>query len=96
MGETVYDYGGVGDGHVTSATIHHSATESTVREFHRDWRGRLRGTDSLENGTTSFGPYALQDIDWLGRVTSTAQYSAAPSVGWAAMAADDDLSLIHI
>jgi RHS repeat-associated protein len=81
---TVYDSGGVGDGHVTQTQrfFGTASTAYTGTNYHRTYRGHLRGLEPFYmNGTTQtpMGPYTVLDIDWKGRAIATAQYSADPT-----------------
>ena len=83
ISEMPYDSGGVGgfaDGHVTSTKSYYGTGSSDYIESlpQLTFRGHSRGT-LRKNGSTKFGPYQVQDIDWLGRTTATATYSSEPA-----------------
>jgi RHS repeat-associated protein len=76
---TEYDYGGIGDSQVTSSRSYYGTGTSYIETIYkRTYRGHLRGMDQ-KNGTSSFGPYQVQDIDWMGRTIASATYASAPS-----------------
>lgn len=77
LATTEYDGGGVGVGYVTSdKRFYGTGTNDFIQTiYYRTYRGHLRGT-TKKNGTTSFGPYFVQDIDWKGRGTASAQYTS--------------------
>lgn len=86
----------VGNGRVTRSKAYHEVNGSgvptayTVVKYHRDFRGRLRGTERFYNGESasdSVGPYTVVDIDWLGRTTTESLYDTTPN--WSAITADD-------
>jgi RHS repeat-associated protein len=84
VSQTVYDSSGVGDGYVTQASRFYGTgtTNYTGTNYYRTYRGHLRGFEPFYmSGSTStpIGPYTVQDVDWKGRPTTTAQYSADPT-----------------
>ena len=85
---TVYDSGNEGDSHVTKTKSYYGTTDFIETNFHRTWRGHLRGTDR-KNNTTAFGPYSVMDVDWQGRVIDQAQYTVAPG-NWTTLVDDED------
>jgi hypothetical protein len=92
MLQTVYDSGGVGDDYVTKTRTFFgtASTAYTGTNFYRTYRGHLRGLESFYvSGTTetAIGPYAVNDVDWKGRSTTTAQYSADPT--WTSVLSSD-------
>jgi RHS repeat-associated protein len=84
VSQTMYDGGGVGDGYVTQASQFYGTGSAnyTGTNYYRTYRGHVRGSEPfyMSGSTpTTIGPYAVQDVDWKGRATTTAQYSADPS-----------------
>lgn len=92
VSKTTYDSGGVGDGHLTQALSFHGsgANDWTGANIHRDYRGLLRGVETIyyNSGETAIGPFSVQDLRWDGRVTHSAVYDANPT--WATVLGDDD------
>lgn len=77
----VYDNGGVGDGYVTQSNQFYGtgSTNYTGANYYRTYRGHIRGIEPFYmNGSTltTIGPYTVQDVDWKGRETARAKYSA--------------------
>ena len=94
-----YDSGGVGDGHVTLSRRYYATNDYTGVAYHRTYRGHLRGIEpfygSLSGTTyskTPVSPYTVQDVDWQGRVTATAQFIDDDNFGsgWSTVMGDDD------
>ena len=90
--QTVYDGGGVGDDFVTKTRTFYgtSSTSYTGTNFYLTYRGHVRGLEPfyVSGGTeTSMGPYSVNDVDWKGRTTTTAQYSADPT--WSSVLTSD-------
>lgn len=84
ISQTVFDNGGVGDGNVTQTSQFYGtgSTNYTGTNYYRTYRGHLRGIEPFYmNGSTPtpIGPYTVMDVDWKGRATTTAQYSADPT-----------------
>ncbi|HEV8072384.1 MAG TPA: RHS repeat-associated core domain-containing protein [Planctomycetaceae bacterium] len=84
ISQTVFDNEGVGDGYVTKTrqSFGTSSTSYTGTNFYRTYRGHLRGLEPFYvSGTTEtpIGPFTVNDVDWKGRITTTAQYSADPT-----------------
>jgi RHS repeat-associated protein len=84
IGQAVYDSGAVGDDLVTKIRqfFGTSSTSYTGANVYRTYRGHVRGIEPFYlSGTTEtpIGPYTVGDVDWKGRATTTAQYSADPS-----------------
>ncbi len=82
ISKTVYDDGGVGDGHVTNAKRYHGTgtNDYTGVNYELTYRGHSRGTESFYmNGSTetAFGPYTVTDVDWQGKTSATALYDSA-------------------
>jgi RHS repeat-associated protein len=83
----------VGDGHVTSTIQYHTVDgngdpdDYTLAEYKRTYRGHLRGMEQLANGTTLILPVAVQDVDWEGRATGSAQY--ATTLTWSSVLTGD-------
>ncbi|MEM8667442.1 MAG: RHS repeat-associated core domain-containing protein [Planctomycetota bacterium] len=77
---TTFDSGGIGDGYVTSSRSYYGtgANDFTESIPQLTFRGHSRGV-LQKNGTTKFGPYSVQDIDWMGRTTASASYASEPS-----------------
>ncbi|MEM8672095.1 MAG: hypothetical protein AAGG48_31555, partial [Planctomycetota bacterium] len=75
-----FDGGGIGDGYVTSSKSYYgTGTNDFIESIPQlTFRGHSRGV-LQKNGTTKFGPYRAQDIDWLGRTTASASYASEPS-----------------
>jgi RHS repeat-associated protein len=95
ISQTVYDDGGVGDGYVTQTQNFYGtgSTNYTGVNFYRTYRGHLRGLEPFYmNGSTltPTGPYTVNDVDWKGRATTTAQYSADPT--WSSVLTYDGYS----
>lgn len=93
VGKSEYDSGGVGDGHMTQSLSYHGtgANDYTGVNYHRDYRGRLRGVEPIyHNGSaqTAIGPFTVQDLRWDGRTTHTAVYTSNPT--WATVLGDDN------
>jgi RHS repeat-associated protein len=92
ISQAVYDSGGVGDGYITK-TRHFFGTGTsnyTGANVYRTYRGHIRGFEPFYvSGTTEtpIGPYTVQDVDWKGRPTTTARYSADPT--WSSVLASD-------
>jgi len=92
ISQTVYDNGGVGDDFVTKTRTFFgtSSTSYTGTNFYRTYRGHVRGLEPFYvSGTTEtpIGPYEVNDVDWKGRTTTTAQYSADPT--WSSVLTSD-------
>jgi RHS repeat-associated protein len=92
LSQTIYDNGGIGDGFVTKTrTFFGTASAAyTGTNFYRTYRGHLRGLEPFYvSGTTEtpMGPYTVNDVDWKGRTTTTAQYSADPT--WSSVLSSD-------
>jgi RHS repeat-associated protein len=92
MSQTVYDNGGVGDDFVTKSrtSFGTSSTSYTGTNFYRTYRGHLRGLEPFYvSGTTEtpMGLYVVNDVDWKGRTTTMAQYSADPT--WSSVLSSD-------
>jgi len=84
VSKSEYDLGGVGDGHVTKSMRYFGTgtNDYTGTKPKRTYRGHVRASENFYmNGSTetAYGPYQVSDIDWSGRVTATASYTAAPS-----------------
>lgn len=77
---TTFDSGGVGDGFVTSSKSYFGTGSSDYIEsiLQLTYRGHSRGVVQ-KNGSTKFGPYRVQDIDWMGRTTASASYATEPT-----------------
>jgi len=80
-----YDSGGVGDGHVTKTASYYDTAGTgkyTGQRLYRTFRGYVRGIEPVDDSGTgemnNLGPYTVQDVDWLGRVTATARYVSVP------------------
>lgn len=94
VSEVFYDGGDsttplkVGDSLQTSNRRYYgTGTNDFVQtDFKYTFRGHVRGT-SNKNGTTSFGPYSVQDINWQGNATASAQYTSEPS--WSSVLTGD-------
>ena len=92
ISQTVYDNGGVGDGYVTKTRTFFGtiSTSYTGTNFYLTYRGHIRGLEPFYvSGTaeTPIGPYTVNDVDWKGRATTTAQYSADPT--WSSVLTSD-------
>jgi RHS repeat-associated protein len=92
ISQIVYDSGGVGDGYVTKKRTFFgtSSTSYTGINFYRTYRGHARGIEPFYvSGSTEtpIGPYTVNDVDWKGRTTTTAQYSADPT--WSSVLTGD-------
>ena len=92
ISQTVYDNGGVGDGHVTKTKQFFGAgsTAYTGTNYYLTYRAHLRGLEPFYvSGSTEtpIGPYTVRDVDWNGRTTTTAQYSADPT--WSSVLTGD-------
>ena len=82
---------GVGDGLVTSRiefydASHNEDEDYAVKPFyHYNWRGQLRGIQP------EAAPYTVQDVDNLGRVVATAQFTSTANFGnnWATVLGND-------
>jgi RHS repeat-associated protein len=84
IAQAVYDNSGVGDDLLTKIRrfFGTSSTSYTGANFYRTYRGHVRGLEPFYvSGTTEtpMGPYTVGDVDWKGRATTTAQYSADPT-----------------
>ncbi len=95
VSQTAYDNGGVGDSFITKtrAFFGTSSTSYTGTNYYRTYRGHLRGLESFYvSGSTemSMGPYTVNDVDWKGRTTTRAQYSADPT--WTSVLTSDGYS----
>ncbi len=94
VSETEFDGGNVGDGHISKVVSYHgtdTAEDKTWVEFHRTFRGHLRGEERYhrENSTdTTVAPHLVHDIDWKGAITATATFKANPS--WSTILSGDD------
>jgi RHS repeat-associated protein len=89
---TVYDNGGVGDDFVTQTQQFFGTGSSnyTGTNFYRTYRGHLRGIEPFymnSSTLTPIGPYTVNDVDWKGRVTTSAQYGADPT--WSSVLSAD-------
>ena len=80
LSTTEYDLGNVGDSNVTSSkSFYGLGTSDNVETlFKRTYRGHIRGIER-KNAGTSFSPYTVSDVDWMGRTTATATYTSAPT-----------------
>src|SRR3984885_6056897 len=92
ISQTVYDSGGVGDDFVTKRRQFFGppSTGYTGTNLYRTYRGHLRGVEPFYvSGTTEtpMVPYAVNDVDWKGRITTSAQYSADPT--WSSVLSSD-------
>jgi RHS repeat-associated protein len=92
ISQNVYDNGGIGDDFVTKtrAFFGTASTNFTGANFYRTYRGQLRGVEPFYvSGTTEtpVGPYTVNDVDWKGRGTTTAQYSSDPT--WSSVLSSD-------
>jgi RHS repeat-associated protein len=95
ISQTVYDSGGVGDGNVTKTRrfFGTGSTNYTGTNLYVTYRGHSRGAEPFYvSGTTEtpMGPYVVNDVDWKGRVTTTAKYSADPT--WSSVLTGDGYS----
>jgi len=83
---------GVGDGYVTSTLAYYDAanidTNHAVKTiYHYDYRGRLRGLEPEAS------PYAVNDVDNLGRVVASALFNSTSNFGgatWPSVLSDVD------
>jgi RHS repeat-associated protein len=92
ISQVVYDNGGVGDDFVTKTRkfFGTSSTSYTGTNFYLTYRGHVRGLEPFYvSGSTEtpMGPYTVNDVDWNGRATTTAQYSADPT--WTSVLSSD-------
>ncbi len=75
----------VGDGNVTSTISYYDAvtpSNNLKTIFHHNWRNQLRGIDPQA------APFTVQDVDFMGRVVATAQFTTAPT--WSTVIGDED------
>jgi hypothetical protein len=90
---TVYDGGGVGDGHVSKERRYHSTTANdyTGANYSRNFRGHLRGVEPIYVNTsgveTAIGPFTVHDVNWLGATTAAALYTSNPT--WSSVISND-------
>jgi RHS repeat-associated protein len=92
ISQLVYDNGGVGDDNVTKTRTFFGtgSTQYTGANFYLTYRGHVRGQEPFYvSGSTEtpMGPYVVNDVDWKGRATTTAQYSADPT--WSSVLTGD-------
>jgi RHS repeat-associated protein len=92
ISQTIYDNGGIGDDFVTKTRTFFgtSSTSYTGTNFYRTYRGHVRGLEPFYvSGATEtpMGPYTVNDVDWKGRTTTTAKYSADPT--WSSVLTSD-------
>ena len=92
ISQSVYDGGGVGDSYVTKmrSFFGTSSTSYTGSNVYRTYRGHVRGLEPFYvSGSTEtpMGPYTASDVNWKGRATTTAQYSADPT--WSSVLSSD-------
>ena len=90
-----YDSGGIGDSFLTRTYNYYGLnpnTEFVMTNYHRTWRGHLRGTDR-KNGADPISPYTARDVDWLGRTIATARYKTEPS--WSSFTKDYDPHVVN-
>ena len=97
--KTEFDKGAVGDGHVTKTkTYFGTGTNDYFGVNHYlTYRGHPRGQEPFYmNGSTetAVGPFTVQDINWEGQATATAQYSDNSGFGtaWATVLTGDGYS----
>jgi RHS repeat-associated protein len=84
VNETVYDNGGVGDGHVTDSRrfFGTGSNDYTLTKYHRDYRGFLRVAEQRTGSSiNTISPYTVQDVDWKGRVIASADYKYTSTTG---------------
>jgi RHS repeat-associated protein len=92
ISQTIYDSGGVGDDNVTKTRTFFGtgSTNYTGTNFYLTYRGHVRGQEPFYvSGSTEtpMGPYTVNDVDWKGRATTMAQYSADPT--WSSVLTGD-------
>lgn len=86
ISKTEYDEGGVGDGHITKTKDYFGTgtNDYTGTNLKRTYRGHVRGIEPYYMASTTettTGPYTVQDVDWMGRVTTDALYDTTPVWG---------------
>jgi RHS repeat-associated protein len=81
VSKNVYDSSGVGDSYVTSSKSFYGtgANDYVDMVYHRTYRGHIRGIERRNGPSTDIEPYMVNDVDWMGRTTATAQYDTEPT-----------------